>query len=217
MAEHTINQYTYWPKSEKPKSLVIMLHGLGADGKDLIGLSSYMAKEMPDTAFVAPDAPQPCDVAPVGYQWFSLQNTEPQALLEGVNSAAPIVDAFINSQIDAFGVPPEKVAVMGFSQGTMVALYTVPKREKGLGAILGFSGALIGGELLESTTQSKPPVHLIHGTDDEVVPYSVMDPAKQILETSGFDVETTTCKDLGHSISEDGLKTGIAFLKKHLY
>jgi phospholipase/carboxylesterase len=217
MSEHTIKQYTYWPKSEKPKSLVIMLHGLGADGKDLIGLSSYFAADMPDTAFVAPDAPFPCDVAPVGYQWFSLKDTDPHALLQGVNAAAPIIDAFIDSQIDAFGVPANKIALLGFSQGTMVSLYTAPKRENGIAAVLGYSGALIGGELLEKTSKSKPAIHLVHGTDDQVVPFTVMDPAKEILETSGFDVETTICKGVGHSISEEGLAAGISFLKKHLY
>ena len=217
MAELSIQEHKYWAKGdEAPKSLVIMLHGLGADGKDLIGLAHYFAQSLPDTAFVSPDAPFPCDMAPMGHQWFSLQDRSPEAMLRGASHAAGIVYAYIDAKMKEYNLPANKIALLGFSQGTMMSLYVAPRREQQLAAVLGYSGALLGAELLESAVKSKPPVHLIHGTDDDVVPFAVMEPAAKILSAQGFSVDATPCEGTGHGIDETGVMEGQKFLLKHL-
>src|SRR5690242_18353856 len=129
-----------------PRQLVILLHGLGADGNDLIGLAPYWAPLLPDAEFVAPDAPFPCDMAPFGRQWFSLQDRSPLAILAGVRAAAPILDVFIDEALKARNLDESRLALVGFSQGTMMSLYVGLRRAKALAGIVGFSGALLGPE-----------------------------------------------------------------------
>lgn len=217
MGELSIQEHKYWAKPEEaPKSLVIMLHGLGADGKDLIGLAHYFAQELPDTAFVAPDAPFPCDMAPMGHQWFSLQDRSPEAMLRGASHARAVVDAYIDAKMKEYNLPASKIVLLGFSQGTMMSLFVAPRREEQLAGVLGYSGALLGAELLESDVKSKPPIHLIHGTDDDVVPFAVMEPAAKILASQGFKVDVTPCEGTGHGIDETGVEEGKKFLLNHL-
>lgn len=212
-----IKCYTLPPKkAPQAKSLVIMLHGLGADGRDLMALAPYLQEALPETAFLAPDAPFPCDMAPMGYQWFSLQDRSDHAMLEGVHKASGILNALIDSQLKEYDLPDEKCALLGFSQGTMLALHTALRRDKLLAGVLGFSGALIAAELLEDDLKSKPPVHLVHGMRDDIVPFSAHAPALNALKGFDVPVTTTTCPDLGHSIDEEGMRDGAAFLMKVL-
>ncbi|HET7593957.1 MAG TPA: phospholipase, partial [Stellaceae bacterium] len=145
----------------KPRQLVVLLHGVGADGNDLIGLAPYWAPALPNAEFVSPDAPFPCDMAPYGRQWFSLQDRSPAAILGGVRAAAPILDAFLDEALAARGLEPSQLALVGFSQGTMMSLYVGPRREKALAGIVGYSGALIGADTLAQETRSRPPVLLV--------------------------------------------------------
>jgi phospholipase/carboxylesterase len=154
----------------KPKSLVILLHGLGSDGQDLISLAPFFAPSLPHAHFISPNAPAPCDMAPSGYQWFSLRDWSPQTMLKGAHEAAPILRHFIDAQLKRFGLEEDRLALIGFSQGTMMSLYASLRRPKPCAAVVGFSGALIG----EQGIVSKPPVCLIHGTDDMVVPFAAM-------------------------------------------
>ena len=212
-----IKCYTLPPKkAPQAKSLVIMLHGLGADGRDLMALAPYLQEALPETAFLAPDAPFPCDMAPMGYQWFSLQDRSEGAMLDGVHKASGILNALIDSQLKEYDLPAEKCALFGFSQGTMLALHTALRREEPLGGVLGFSGALIGAELLEEELRSKPPVHLVHGMRDDIVPFSAHAPALNALKGFDVPVTTTTCPELGKSIDEDGMRDGTDFLMKVL-
>jgi phospholipase/carboxylesterase len=189
---------------------------LGADGNDLIELAPYWARLLPDAEFLSPDAPFPCDMAPYGYQWFSSQDKSPEAVLGGVRAAAPILDAFIDEAIAERGLGDGDLALVGFSQGTMMSLFVGLRRERPLAGILGFSGRLIAPQLLASELRSRPPTLLVHGTDDPLVPYSSLADAESALKAAGVPVETLTCFGIGHSINEQGLRRGGLFLQKVL-
>ena len=195
-------------RSGKTKSLVILLHGLGSDGNDLIGLAPYWAPQLPDTAFVSPNAPFPCDMAPYGYQWFSLQDRSPTRILAGVQAAAPILDAFITQELDRHGLDESRLALVGFSQGCMMSLYVAPRREKPVAQVLGYSGRLIGNDQLKAETRSKPPILLVHGTADEIVPFESLAASEAGLKAAGIPVETLSRPGLGHSIDQVGLTEG---------
>jgi phospholipase/carboxylesterase len=201
----------------RPGRLVILLHGLGADGNDLIGLAPHWASLLPTAEFLSPNAPFPCDMAPYGYQWFSAQDRGPAAVLAGVRAAAPFLDAFIDDALAERGLDHADLALVGFSQGTMMSLFVGLRRSKPVAGILGFSGRLLAPELLTSELRSRPRTLLVHGTDDPLVPYESLAAAKAALETAGVPVDTLTCQGIGHSIDQNGLRHGGAFLKDVLY
>src|SRR5438094_9181662 len=197
----------------KPSRLVILLHGLGADGNDLIGLAPYWARSLPTAEFVSPNAPFPCDMAPYGYQWFSAQDRSPAAVLAGVRAAAPLLDSFIDDVLAERGLDDSDLALVGFSQGTMMSLFVGLRRAKPVAGIVGFSGRLLAPELLANELRSRPRTLLIHGTDDPLVPYESLAAAEAALKAADVPVDTLTCPGVGHSIDENGLKRGGAFLK----
>jgi phospholipase/carboxylesterase len=199
-----------------PKRLVILLHGLGADGNDLIGLAPYWAPLLPDAEFVSPNAPFPCDMAPYGYQWMSARDPSPAARLAGARAAASILDAFIDDELAKRGLTERDLTLVGFSQGTMMSLFVGPRRERQLAGIVGFSGRLIAPELLGEELRTRPPILLIHGTDDPLVPYDLLAEAETALSAAGVPVETLTCPGIGHSIDGDGLQRGGQFLQRVL-
>jgi phospholipase/carboxylesterase len=197
----------------KPSRLVILLHGLGADGNDLIGLAPYWARLLPETEFLAPNAPFPCDMAPYGYQWFSSQDRSPAAVLGGVRAAAAILDAFIDEALAERGLGEGDLALVGFSQGTMMSLFVGLRRAQTMAGIVGFSGRLLAPELLAGELCSRPRILLIHGTEDPLVPYASLAAAESALTAAGVAVETLTCPGIGHSIDEAGLRRGGHFLR----
>lgn len=198
-----------------PKQLIILLHGLGADGSDLIALSPHLSAAAPDAHFVSPNAPFPCDMAPYGRQWFSLQDRDPQVMLAGIRMAAPILDGFIDEQQERFGLSDAETFLIGFSQGTMTSLHVAPRRKDALGGVIGFSGALLGGELLAEEALSKPPILLIHGDADPVVPVQATPAAASALQDAGFEVESLIEAGLPHSIGPEGLQKAISFLERN--
>ena len=200
----------------KPRRLVILLHGLGADGNDLIGLAPYWARLLPDAEFLSPNAPFPCDMAPHGYQWFSSQDRSLEAVLGGVRAAAPILDAFIDEALEERGLGSGELALVGFSQGTMMSLFVGLRRAAPVAGIVGFSGRLLAPELLASELRSRPPILLVHGTEDPLVPFSSLAAAETTLKAAGVPVETVTSVGIGHSIDDQGLRRGGQFLKKVL-
>jgi phospholipase/carboxylesterase len=202
------------PKSGAPRRLVVLLHGLGADGNDLIGLAPYWAQLLPDAEFISPHAPFPCDMAPMGRQWFSLQSREFEHILAGVRTAAPMLDAFLDETLAARGLDDRQMALVGFSQGTMMALYVGLRRAKPLAAVLGYSGVLVGPDLLKDELRSRPPVLLVHGDADEVVPVRALPAAVSALRSANVAVEEMLRPGLGHGIDEEGLKRGGAFLRE---
>ena len=195
-----------------PKQLVIMLHGVGSDGEDLIGLAPYFQKVLPDAKFVSPNAPFTFDMAPTGYQWFSLQDMSPGARLLGAQSAAPALDAYISQQLEDAGLTDDKLVLVGFSQGTMMALYVGFRRAREMAGIIGYSGMLVGEELLAEDAKSKPPVLLVHGDADDVVPVDALPLAVAGLEAAGIAVRHHTCLGLGHGLDDMGVSLGMEFL-----
>jgi phospholipase/carboxylesterase len=199
------------------KELIILLHGLGADGNDLISLAPLFAQVLPEAAFVSPNAPFPCDMAPMGRQWFSFQDRDPAAVLAGARAAAVHLDAFIDAELERHGLTDDRLALLGFSQGTMIALHTAVRRAQPCAAVIGYSGALVGPELLAEEVRSRPPVLLVHGDADEVVPFQSMAAAEQVLREHGFLVHGEARPGLGHGIDKAGLKLGATMLKQSLY
>jgi len=200
----------------RTSQLVVFLHGYGADGNDLIGLAPYWARLLPEAEFLSPNAPFPCDMAPYGYQWYSSQDRSPEAVLGGVRAAAPILDAFIDEALEERGLGSGELALVGFSQGTMMSLFVGLRRAAPVAGIVGFSGRLLAPELLASELRSRPPVLLVHGTEDPLVPYSSLAAAETELKAAGVPVETVTSVGIGHSIDDQGLRRGGQFLKNVL-
>ena len=200
----------------KPSCLVLLLHGLGADGKDLIGLAPYWARLLPSAEFLSPNAPFPCDMAPYGYQWFSSQDRSREAVLGGVRAAAPILDAFIDEVLAERGLSPRDLTLVGFSQGTMMSLFVGLRRDEPVAGIVGFSGRLLAPDLLAQELRSRPPVFLVHGTDDPLVPYTSLAEAEAALKAADVPVETVTSVGIGHSIDNEGLRRAGLFLKNVL-
>ncbi len=217
----TLSGPDYGPESDDgpsgdPSQLIILLHGLGADGQNLIGLAPHLARTLPRARFVAPDAPFPCDMAPMGRQWFSFGDRSPEQLIAGVETAAPILDAFIDAEQENCNIAPSQTAIVGFSQGTMMALHVALRRSEPVAAIVGFSGRLMAGDRLASELRSRPPTLLIHGDADPVVPFESLAAASKGLEDADVAVTTIVRPGLGHAIDEHGLSSGGAFLQEHL-
>lgn len=203
------------PRSGKaPKQVVILLHGLGADGDDLIGLAPYFAEVLPDAEFLSPHAPYPCDMAPFGRQWFSLQDRHPEALLAGLETVRPVFDAYLDAVLESRGLSEGDVALVGFSQGTMLSLHAALRRPAPVAALVGFSGLLAAPDRLLSEIVSRPPVLLVHGEEDPVVDFGFMDLAGRALAALGVPVEALARPGLGHSIDDEGLARGIEFVAR---
>ncbi|MDX1540934.1 MAG: phospholipase [Geminicoccaceae bacterium] len=201
------------PRSgQRPKQLVVLLHGVGADGNDLIGLVPAIAPALPDAAFVAPDAPEPYDMAPFGRQWFSLQDRTLDSLLSGVRRAGEALDAFLDAELERHGLDDQALVLAGFSQGTMTALHVGLRRARPPAAIVGFSGALLGGELLAQEIVSRPPVFLAHGDQDPVVPVQALHVAVAALEAVDVPVRWSVRPGVAHGIDPGGLAKALQFL-----
>lgn len=201
-----------WGPREGPVSgLVVLCHGVGADGHDLIDLAPHWAGSVPGVAFAAPDGPEPYDMAPFGRQWFSLQDRSPARLLAGVAVAADSLESFIESELARLGLTPDAYALMGFSQGAMTVLHAglrlaVPPR-----VILAYSGAFLPPPGLGAT---RPPVLLVHGEDDDVVPPARSREAESALRAAGVPVESHFAAGLGHGLDDTGLALGALSLQR---
>ena len=200
----------------KPTRLVILLHGLGADGNDLIGLAPYWAPLLPEAEFLSPNAPFPCDMAPYGYQWYGSQDRSPGAQLAGVRAAAPILDAFIDEALAERSLDDDALALVGFSQGSVMSLFVGPRRAKPPAGIVGYSGRLVAPDLLAGELRSRPRVLIVHGTEDPLVPFAALAEAEVGLKAAGIPVESLSCPGIGHSIDEEGLRRGGHFLRDAL-
>ena len=198
-----------------PKQIVLLLHGYGSDGADLIALAPQLGQLLPDALFLAPNAPQRCD-AGFGYQWWPLHAFNPSALAAGAASAAGPLDAFIDRKLAQYGLTEAELALVGFSQGTMMALHVGLRRPRRVAGIVGYSGALTGADALAGAAITKPPVLLIHGAADMVVPVTALHDAERALKPLGIDVTSHVSPGLGHSVDQSGLRLGAEFLVKVL-
>lgn len=212
-----MSEYLQKPASgAKPESLVILLHGYGSNGEDLIGMAPYWAKELPNTEFVSPDAFDPCEMG-YGYQWFSLRSWLPAHMQQAAEANAAKLNAYIDAKIAEYGLSPDRVALVGFSQGTMMSLLIAPRRRVPLAGVLGYSGALLGGEaLIGDTTAVRMPIHLVHGDLDPVVTVAAWYHATETLKKADYVVTGNVTRGLVHSIDERGLQDGLHFLQKIL-
>ncbi len=201
---------------EKPQWLVIFLHGVGADANDLIGLSDEFVDILPDAQFISPNAPFMCDMAHYGRQWFSLQSREVAHMLTGIEASSPLLNDFIDEKLKLYDLTLDKLIIIGFSQGTMMALHTLLRREQPCAAIIGFSGAMVASRKLVEQITAKPPVCLVHGDADMVVPFSAMSDAEAALHQAGVAVEAYCVEDMGHSISGECIVVAREFLKKNV-
>jgi phospholipase/carboxylesterase len=194
-----------------PRSIVILAHGYGSNGEDLISLAPYWREALPHAVFIAPNAPQPCPGAPGGYQWWPIGSVDRTA---GVKSAAPVLDAFIDAELARYGLTDERLALVGFSQGTMLSLHVALRRPRTMAGVIGYSGMLIDAD--EADIRSRPPILLVHGDADPMVPIAAFHHAQAELKRLGLEVTSHVSRGLGHSIDMDGLKLGDAFLSRVL-
>jgi phospholipase/carboxylesterase len=192
--------------------LVVLLHGYGADGNDLIGLAPLLGQLMPDTVFYAPNAPHPCEGNPFGYQWFGISRLDPAIALAGVRDAAPYVNAFLDDRLAEHGLDESKTVLVGFSQGTMLSLHVGLRRKKQLAGIVGFSGMLAGPELVATEATTKPPVLLVHGDADAMLPHTLTERAAQALTNAGIETRIHIAPGVGHTIDDSGLQLAARFL-----
>ncbi len=206
-------------KSGADSSVVLFLHGYGADGADLLGLADPLGPHLPDTVFIAADAPDRSMANPAGYQWFPIpwiDGSTDAAAAEGMRRSAKLLDAMIDRVLAEEGIDAEQLILFGFSQGTMMSLHVAPRRAEPVGGIVAFSGRLMTPERLTEEMQSTPPVLLIHGDADDVVPFGEMQAAGEVLQGAGFTVYAHVMEGTGHGIAPDGLSVALAFIREHL-
>ncbi len=205
--------------SGKGTSLVVFLHGYGANAQDLLGLADPLAPHMPDTVFVAPDAPEQCAGSPMGYQWFPIpwiDGSSEEDSAAGMERAVGDLNAYLDTVMQEEGISADKTILFGFSQGTMMALYVAPRRAQAVAGVVGFSGRLMSPELLEDEAVVKPPVLLVHGDQDDVVPPTSLPEAADALTAAGFEVYAHVMKGTAHGIAPDGLSVAAAFMREKL-
>jgi phospholipase/carboxylesterase len=206
------------PRTGAARQLVVFLHGYGADGNDLIDIGRAWQQYLPQAAFASPHAPEPCGQAPVGRQWFPLTFRDPNERWVGVNRAAPLLDRFLDAELKRHQLPPTALALVGFSQGTMMALHVGLRRATAPAAIIGYSGILVAPEReLESFAaeiKSRPPALLIHGDRDELIPVQALFQTAQGLAALGLAVEWHLSAGTGHGIDAEGLRHGGEFLAR---
>ncbi len=207
------------PRSGSARQLVVFLHGYGADGNDLIELGRVWQQILPQAAFVSPHAPEPCGQAPVGRQWFALTFRDPNERWVGANKAAPVLERFLDAELARHQLPPSALALVGFSQGTMMALHVGLRRAVSPAAVVGYSGLLVlppdgNPETLAADIRSRPPVLLVHGDQDELIPVQALFQGTQALAAMGVPVEWHVSAGVGHGIDQEGLRHGGEFLAR---
>ncbi len=209
------------PRSGTAKQLVVFLHGYGADGNDLIDIGRAWQSLLPDAAFVSPHAPHPCGQAPTGREWFPLTSRDPGERWAGVNMAAPMLESFLDAELQRHKLAPSALALVGFSQGTMMALHVGLRRAVPPAAIVGYSGMLALPENIDpagfaAEIKSRPPVLLVHGDQDTLIPVQALFHAAQSLAALEVPTEWHISSGVGHGIDQEGLRQGGEFLARRL-
>lgn len=202
------------PESGAPDRLVVLLHGYGANGEDLIGLGAHWRSVLAQAMFVAPNAPHQCAINPGGFEWFDLSEPDLNRVPSLAAAARPPLNRFLQAIWEQTGLKPADTVLAGFSQGAMMALEVGLRLATPVSGIIGFSAALPGTATIGEEIASRPPVCLVHGDADEVVPYAYGRAARKRLEELGVEVEFHTSPGAGHMIAEDGLAAATSFLAR---
>ncbi|MFN7038244.1 MAG: alpha/beta hydrolase [Alphaproteobacteria bacterium] len=196
----------------KPKQLVIFLHGYGSNGADLISLAREFSQTLPDAQFISTNAPFTCEESVFGFQWFSLKYRDEDYLFSGLEKASILLNEFIDQQLERFSFTEDNLILIGFSQGTMMALHVGPRRNKAC-KIIGYSGILIKGQKLLTEAKSKPKILMIHGKLDYVLEHKYFESSILALKNLSFPVDAYSYNDLGHTIDYRGIAVAQDFLK----
>jgi phospholipase/carboxylesterase len=208
------------PASGKVRNLVVFLHGYGADGNDLLGLADPLMPHLPDTLFLAPNAPERCGMNPAGFQWFPIpwiDGSAEEEAMEGMARAVDDLNAFLDRVTTEEGVDAARTILVGFSQGTMMSLHVAPRRPEAMAGVVGFSGRLVSPETLAEEVVVRPPILLVHGDQDDVVPPQSLPEAAEALEQAGWqEVYAHVMKGTAHGIAPDGLSVALAFMRERL-
>jgi phospholipase/carboxylesterase len=205
--------YSIYPENqEKISKIVFLIHGYGSNKDDLINIAPELSKDLDDIIFISPNGPE--NQQYWGYQWFSLENRDEDVMFQGAEKASIILEKFIQQQINKFNLKNSDIALLGFSQGSMMSMHLGLRMKPEIGGIIGYSGALIAPEKLEESTVSKVPILLVHGDADTVVSPDAMTKAKQSLNKLGIEVNTNICHHLGHGIDAQGIKLAKDFISK---
>ena len=205
--------------SGESDSLIVFLHGYGADGADLLNLADSLKIHLPNTIFMSPDAPNKSTMNPFGYEWFPIPRLDGSSLENAKkvrDEATKELNLFLNEIKKNTGIPFERIFLFGFSQGCMMSLHLAPRKNEKIAGVIGIAGMLMQPELLEKEAVQKPPILLVHGDEDDVVPYEELSIATDTLVKANFEVYTITSKGAGHSITEDGLRAALQFIKNIL-
>ena len=202
---------------KQPNSMIVLLHGYGSNGEDLFSLTPILSKKFSETVFISPNAPFSCKLSGgYGYEWFDLEDRSDSVMFNGVQAASEIFNSFIDNELKKYNLSDNQLALIGFSQGTMVAIHSGLSRKNKCSCILGYSGSLLGNKTYLDNVESKPPIFLYHGESDDVVSVESSKLAAEKLISIGIEVELSTEISLGHSISQRGLSMGTEFLIKNL-
>jgi phospholipase/carboxylesterase len=212
LGSHLRHHVMHHRSGAAPKQIVLLLHGFGSSGSDIISLAPHWQDALPDALFLAPHAPQRCGMMGAGYQWWGLSGFAPSALAAGAASAAPAIDAFIDRKLKQYGLTEADLALVGFSQGTMMALHIGLRRPRTVAAVVGYSGMFAGTADLAGKDCAKPPVLLVHGTFDQVVPIAALHMAESELKRLGVQVTTHMSQGVAHSVDPVGLQLGRDFV-----
>lgn len=208
------------PLSGETRSVVVFVHGYGANGADLLGLADPLGEHLPDTLFVAPDAPESIPGMPFGYQWFPipwLDGSSPEEAERGMRAAVDDLNAFLDALMVDEDVLPEQVVLFGFSQGSMMSLHIAPRRDDPVAGVVAFSGRLLNPDALADEVKVRMPILLVHGDQDDMVPPQSLPEAAEALQKAGFrDVYAHVMKGTGHGIAPDGLGVALAFMRDKL-
>ena len=196
-------------------SVVVFLHGYGADGADLLGLADPLSEHMPDTTFIAPDAPEKCLGNPMGYQWFPipwLDGSSEEDSMRGVEMATADINAFLDQVLEDEGIEPSQLIVFGFSQGSMMSMRVLPRRDEPIAGLVAFSGRMLEPDQFAENVVSKLPILLVHGDQDDMVPPGHFSESGEVLQAAGFETYGFIMKGTGHGIAMDGLSVALSFM-----
>ena len=217
MTSYILESASVSPLSKnKPRQAIILCHGYGGDGKDISALAISWQRFLPDAVFLCPNAPEVCADNPQGFQWFDLISEDKEIILEKSLIAEEKLNTFLDQVSNNFQLEPFNLALVGFSQGSMIGIQVALKKKEQINCLIGYSGKVINQKHLSDNINSKPKIFLMHGANDTIVPPTYLLEAKAYLKKHGINTKTKMFKNCEHKIPVEGSSLGLGFLKKNL-